>query len=49
MRVTTVKGFGGHSQTVIGIVNLAMKVGPIRGTTPFYVLEDDTTFHVLLG
>ncbi|XP_026399215.1 uncharacterized protein LOC113295074 [Papaver somniferum] len=49
MRTTSVKGFGGHTQTSIGIVNLVMKVGPIRALTPFYILEDDTTFHVLLG
>ncbi|XP_026378436.1 uncharacterized protein LOC113272858 [Papaver somniferum] len=49
MRTTTVKVFGGHTQATIGIVHLVMKIGPIRGLTPFYVLEDDTTFHVLLG
>lgn len=48
MRVATVKGFGGYAQTSIGIVNLVMKVGLIRAPTLFYVLEDDTTFHVLL-
>ncbi|XP_026429228.1 uncharacterized protein LOC113325235 [Papaver somniferum] len=49
MRTTMVKGFEGHSHTAIGIVNLVMKVGPIQALTLFYVIEDDTTFHVLLG
>ncbi|XP_026378576.1 uncharacterized protein LOC113273016 [Papaver somniferum] len=49
MRSTTVRGFGGQTHTGIGIVHLMMKIGPIRALTPFYVLEDDTTFHVLLG
>ncbi|XP_026400252.1 uncharacterized protein LOC113296137 [Papaver somniferum] len=46
---TTVRGFGRQTQTAIGIVHLMMKIGPIRALTPFYMLEDDTTFHVLLG
>ncbi|XP_026433779.1 uncharacterized protein LOC113331266 [Papaver somniferum] len=49
MRATTVRGFGGQTQMTMGIVHLMMKIGPIRALTPFYVLEDDTTFHVLLG
>ncbi|XP_026428342.1 uncharacterized protein LOC113324238 [Papaver somniferum] len=49
MRNTTVKVFRGHTHTAIGIVHLVMKIGHIRGLTPFYVLEDETTFHVLLG
>ncbi|XP_026383836.1 uncharacterized protein LOC113279358 [Papaver somniferum] len=48
-RATTVRRFGGQTQTTIGIVHLMMKIVPIRALTPFYVLEDDTTFHVLLG
>lgn len=49
MRAMTVRGFGGQTQTTMGILNLMMKIRPIRALTPFHVLEDDTAFHVLLG
>ncbi|XP_026396717.1 uncharacterized protein LOC113291394 [Papaver somniferum] len=49
MRATTVRGFRGQTQTTIWIVHLMMKIRPIKALTPFYVFEDDTTFHVLLG
>ena len=42
-------GFDSNKSKTMGHIMVDLKVGPIRGPTRFHVLEEETSYHLLLG
>ena len=45
----TLSGFDSNKSKTMGHIMVDLKVGPIRGPTRFHVLEEETSYHLLLG
>lgn len=42
-------GIGSLQQHALGHVSLDLRVGPIKACTLMHVMDDDTSYHVILG
>ena len=45
----TLSGFASNKSKTIGHIVVDLKVGPLRSPTRFHVIEEDTSYHLLLG
>ena len=42
-------GFASNKSKTLGHIMVDLKVGPLRSPTRFHILEEETSYHLLLG
>ena len=45
----TLSGFASNKSKTLGHIMVDLKVGPLRSPTRFHILEEETSYHLLLG